>query len=200
MPLPKRNIIIRLAYGGLMIGMFAFLIGVSVTTYEEYATYQAAPAQAVPRPDPSQFGQQVDGFLIAGVGATVRLDADTERQINALWEQFAGQDFATLTGTREPKTVYVAYSRARPDASQMTVTIGYPVPASFSGDSGISITSIPGATRMEVRAKSALDFWFAEHGTGPSLSRRADFDIYQLDDKYNIAGLVSYPALTAEAR
>lgn len=200
MPLPKRNIIVRIAYGGLMIGMFAFLIGVAITTYEEYAAYQASPDQTASSSDYAPFGQQIVGFRIAGVGATVRLNANAEQQINALWEQFAGRDLATLTGTRKPKTVYVVYTRTRPDAESMTVTIGYPVATSFSGESWMSITRVPDAKRMEVRAKSALDFWFTGQGTDPSLSRRADFDVYQLDENYNIAGMVSYPALTTEAR
>lgn len=192
--------IIRIAYGGLMIGMFVFLIGVAITTYEEYAAYQGSPAQTASNANSAQFGQQIDGFMIAGVGATIQLNADTEQQINTLWQQFAERNLATLTGTREPKTVYVAYTRTRQDAGNMAVTIGYPVTPSFKRQNWMSIASIPGARRMEVRAKSALDYWFTGHGGTPSLSRLADFDIYRLDDNYNVAGLVSYPALTAEAR
>lgn len=194
MALPRRNLVVRILYILLMLGMLAFLISVTMSAFEYDASQTGSTPPAATESRPGEQVENMSAFRIAGISRNFGPDADLEAGIAGLWGEFGAYDYAAATNTTDPLTVYVAYVRQSPSNMRMRVTIGYPVGDDFAASDGrLRVAQLPAARRLAMPSASALEYWTAAQSA--QYTALADFDIYQLDPNYQVSSHMAYPAI-----
>lgn len=188
MPLPRRNPIVLFVYSVAIIGMFAFMIWVSLPLAGDSQSAGNASEENISELPVSDQARYLQGFIVSGRQHKLDLSADTTAQITRFWEQFANRDIAgELPTVTSAEKIYAVYHDYNPQENSVYITLGYRTPQPLQKDDH-SIGSArvhSGHYSNNSDNGSVLDAWL-NSAINANFKFESDFEVYVLDSNHEV--------------
>lgn len=211
MSLPKHNPLLKGIYVLLVLVMFAFMTMLiktywpeSDTTNDQYDNYETefTVNESLTYENKSAINKTVDlnkdeksdfilkhNFKIVGLKRKVYLNTNVSGQLNEIWEEFNRAElWNNVTQVENYNEIYVVYDQWNFKQNSVDIVIGYPSFMTVSKNSGLASMDVPKGGFL-VR-QSVLNMW--QESSELTLTYTKDFEIYQLDDNYQIQQQSAY--------
>ncbi len=211
MSLPKRNLFIRLLYGLSIIGMFAFMVWIAWPANNYFSDVAAAdtakhngekstathvrPASVLADTTETDQLTEDNQLLIAGLGQTINLNANIEKQIGQHWEKFARLNISRQMTAKDPLQVVAVYHQYDNQRNQFRLTLGYRTTKAVATEGLLDTVKLSNGAYLKRPDASVLDYWQAPEKTQQRLKLEADYEEYQLDEQYQILSQTAFLAV-----
>ena len=186
MSLPKRNPLIKVLYGSLILLMLVFL----GWTYTEPFMAEASGLKEAEAPQQNLF--HVNKQRIAGLQTTIILDDTAESQINKAWEDLFQKKVAEDLKVEDKLKVYAVYYYFNLHKNRVQLILGYPVDKNTIVPFKLSSIDIPADDYIRVEDGLVLESWNHSEKFSQPLKYEKDFEVYELNNFYKVKNQTAY--------
>lgn len=198
--MPKRNVVIGFLYWVLVIFMFVFALTLVNQYWGLMIANQSAQINSgfvhagtldqtsqIPKASSKPLNSQK---VLTGIKARLDLKGDVEKQITDMWAGlYAKEIYLKMPKGTDTKVVYMAYYNYSFEAQTIDVLLGYAADVDEDDGSGLIKKVIDSKDHEAVEGKTVLEVWLKPEKR--KLAYDEDFDIYYLDDNWNVKRTVS---------
>lgn len=218
--LPRRNPFLLVLYMLAVISMFVFIAWIVLFPYDGYETEQTAspaytntqPVQPQNNPQPVQTRQPAENtntvaglvpeqrqpLRLAAVTSQLNLQQSLGPQIERAWQRFISADLLSKTEISNSLRVHALYHNYNPETQQLSMSIGYVVAEQGYIPAGVEELQVNGGRYLRLPGETVLDNWNNPQRFGSALSYSNDYEIYLLDENYQVKSQVAFLAVTGQ--
>jgi len=195
--MPKRNIVISFLYWVLVIFMFVFALtlinqywGLMIANQSAQTGSGFVHAGTLDQSSKSAINPKSTEKVLTGIKARLDLEGDVEKQITDMWAGlYAKEIYLKMPKGTDIKTIYMAYYNYSFEAQTIDVLLGYAADMDEDDGSGLVKKVIDSKDHELIEGKTVLEVWLKPEKR--NLAYDEDFDIYYLDDNWNVKRTVS---------
>ncbi|WP_271272304.1 effector binding domain-containing protein [Aliamphritea hakodatensis] len=217
--LPKRNPFLLAVYFLAVIMMFVFIAWVILYPYgssgytgaavsqhmQDTGRQETAPAAVSPTAQPNRtvntntvagrVPEQRQPLRLAGTGIQLNLQRPLQTQIDQAWQRFIDTDLLSQVEITNSTQVYAVYHGYSQQAQTVHMTIGYVINERTYIPAGTHVLDVAGGRYLRLSGENVLDNWSNSQRFGDALTYTADYELYLLNENYQVLSQVAFLAV-----
>ena len=218
--LPKRNPFLLAIYMLAVVMMFVFIGWIALYPYAGSADSQSYLAPATNSPKTvAQTAQktttdttariqtnntntvaglapeQRQSLRLVSVSNQLNLQRPLQIQIDHLWQRFIEADLLNKVEITNSLQVYAVYHSYNEESQIISMTLGYVINDHTYMPTGVNELKVSGGRYLRLPDENVLKNWDKPQRFGNALKLEADYELYLLDENYQVLNQVTFLAV-----
>lgn len=139
--------------------------------------------------------EQRQPLRLASISGQLDLQRPLQPQIDNIWQRFIKADLLNKVEITNSTQVYAVYHGYREKTQRLSMTLGYVINNHAYMPTGVTELQVSGGRYLRLTGESVLDNWDKPQRFGDALKFTADYELYLLNENYQVLNQVAFLAV-----